>query len=176
MLDFDVSFRGNVQVAKQSEAGIVNGCRGSRVLVGDASCVLCCCEEYNTLSLDLMKLEIHSIQAETVKGVPVSVTGISQIKVLANKMVRQSVDGAGGGPMNQQMDRQVDDDDQEWVMSPEQDLEKILLAAQHFLGSSKAAMEDSIRSTMEGHQRQILGTLTVEELYKDRAKFSSRVR
>ena len=78
--------------------------------------------------------------------------------------------------MNQQMDRQVDDDDQEWVMSPEQDLEKILLAAQHFLGSSKAAMEDSIRSTMEGHQRQILGTLTVEELYKDRAKFSSRVR
>merc|ERR550514_2482535 len=29
---------------------------------------------------------------------------------------------------------------------------------------------------MEGHQRQILGTLTVEELYKDRAAFSSRVR
>lgn len=29
---------------------------------------------------------------------------------------------------------------------------------------------------MEGHQRQILGTLTVEEIYKDRAAFSERIR
>ena len=28
---------------------------------------------------------------------------------------------------------------------------------------------------MEGHQRQILGTLTVEEIYKDRAAFSEKV-
>ena len=30
--------------------------------------------------------------------------------------------------------------------------------------------------TMEGHQRQILGTLTVEEIYKDRAAFSEKIR
>jgi|TARA_B110000971_G_scaffold145673_1_gene148753 hypothetical protein len=29
---------------------------------------------------------------------------------------------------------------------------------------------------MEGHQRQVIGTLTVEELYKDRASFSTRVK
>jgi flotillin len=129
------------------------------------------CEEYNTLSLDLMKLEIHSIEAETVKGVPVSVTGVSQIKVLANKMLRQHADGS---PVTSQPGE--DEEDVEWVMSPEQDLDKILLAAQHFLGATRANIQDSLRSTMEGHQRQILGTLTVEELYKDRAKFSSRVR
>ena len=29
---------------------------------------------------------------------------------------------------------------------------------------------------LEGHQRQILGTLTVEELYKDRQAFAQRVK
>jgi len=53
---------------------------------------------------------------------------------------------------------------------------RIKLAAQHFLGSKEDSIREALQRTMEGHQRQILGTLTVEELYKDRKAFSAQVR
>jgi len=64
---------------------------------------------------------------------------------------------------------------------PEKGVEKlnkrmILLAAQHFLGEDIEKVRQSLKQTLEGHQRQILGTLTVEQIYKDRAAFSSKVR
>jgi len=34
---------------------------------------------------------------------------------------------------------------------------------------------EALRLTMEGHQRQVLGTLNVEEIYKDREAFASKV-
>ena len=33
-----------------------------------------------------------------------------------------------------------------------------------------------LKQALEGHQRQILGTLTVEQVFRDRATFSSNVR
>ena len=63
----------------------------------------------------------------------------------------------------------------EWVAG-EQDESLILLAAQHFLGVPRHEMESAITSTLEGHQRQILGTLTVEELYQDTKKFAASLR
>ena len=33
-----------------------------------------------------------------------------------------------------------------------------------------------LKQMMEGHQRQILGTLTVEQVFRDRASFSAKVR
>ena len=56
------------------------------------------------------------------------------------------------------------------------DLDKVELAAQHFLGYSRDEIQHAVHRTMEGHQRQVIGTLTVEELYKDRASFSTRVK
>lgn len=48
-------------------------------------------------------------------------------------------------------------------------------ACQQFLGKT----EDEIRlialETLEGHQRAIMGNMTVEEIYKDRKKFSKAV-
>jgi len=55
------------------------------------------------------------------------------------------------------------------------DMASIKLAATNFLSASEREIEDSLQKTLEGHQRQIIGTLTVEELYKDRAAFSERV-
>ena len=52
----------------------------------------------------------------------------------------------------------------------------IKLAAQHFLGQSPDQVAEALQLTMEGHQRQVLGTLTVEEIYKDREAFATRVR
>ena len=56
------------------------------------------------------------------------------------------------------------------------DKDSIQVAATHFLGDSERNIKEAILKTMEGHQRQIIGTLTVEEIYKDRARFSERVR
>jgi flotillin len=53
--------------------------------------------------------------------------------------------------------------------------EAIRKAAQNWLGLDPMEMQNAIRQTMEGHQRQIMGTLTVEELYKDRATFVTRI-
>ena len=61
------------------------GFRGTRVMVGECACALWLCESYGRLSLEVMTLELHSDMAETSKGVPVSVKGIAQIKVMANK-------------------------------------------------------------------------------------------
>jgi hypothetical protein len=80
-----------MMVAKTSEAGIINGCRGSKVIIGDSSWVLPVCETYEVLELDLMTLEIRSIGAETIYGVPVNVMGTAQVKVLTTRMRRQNI-------------------------------------------------------------------------------------
>lgn len=54
--------------------------------------------------------------------------------------------------------------------------EAIRTAAQQFLGKSELEVQDVPLQTLEGHQRAILGTLTVEEIYRDREKFASQVR
>jgi len=52
----------------------------------------------------------------------------------------------------------------------------ILLAAQQFIGKSAQAVADLFLKTVEGHQRAILGGMTVEEIYKDRNKFAELVK
>ena len=54
--------------------------------------------------------------------------------------------------------------------------EAIRTAAQQFLGKTEIEVMDVPLQTLEGHQRAILGTLTVEEIYSDREKFASQVR
>lgn len=84
----------------------------------------------------------------------VSVTGVCQVKISGFREVQ----GENGST------------------TLEKDVHALLLAGQHFIGQKDEDIEHSVASTLEGHQRSILGTLTVEELYKDRATFSSRVR
>merc|ERR1719229_80012 len=76
---------------------------------------------------------------ETKQGVPLTVTGVAQVK----------------------------------IMKDEKFLE---IAAEQFLGKSEGDITDTILQTLEGHLRAILGTLTVEEVYKDRDQFASLVR
>ncbi|MFQ6027995.1 MAG: flotillin family protein [Dehalococcoidia bacterium] len=53
--------------------------------------------------------------------------------------------------------------------------ENILKAAQQFLGKRPNEVADIALQTMEGNQRAILGTMSVEEIYQDREGFASRV-
>merc|ERR1719357_2158419 len=76
---------------------------------------------------------------ETAQGVPLTVTGVAQVKIMKNP-------------------------------------ELLGVAAEQFLGKKEDEITDTILQTLEGHLRAILGTLTVEEVYKDRDQFASLVR
>lgn len=140
---------GNIIVAPPNEAAIISGPRGSRLYVGKTAFQVWCIERTERLSLELMTIPIDSVEAETTKGVRVIVKSIAQVKVRATKVVNERL--------------MIDDFG-------------IRAAAQHFLGFKTDEIQESVRRTLEGHQRQILGTLTVEEIYKDRAAFSERLR
>eukprot|EP00123_Amoebidium_parasiticum_P010208 comp19954_c0_seq1/m.24307 comp19954_c0_seq1/g.24307 ORF comp19954_c0_seq1/g.24307 comp19954_c0_seq1/m.24307 type:complete len:433 (-) comp19954_c0_seq1:897-2195(-) len=48
-------------------------------------------------------------------------------------------------------------------------------ACQHFLGKTPDQVKAIVMVTLEGHQRAIMGTMTVEEIYQDRKKFAEAV-
>ncbi|KAK7496992.1 hypothetical protein BaRGS_00011728 [Batillaria attramentaria] len=48
-------------------------------------------------------------------------------------------------------------------------------ACELFLGKSEREIQAVAQETLEGHQRAIMGNMTVEEIYKDRKKFSKAV-
>jgi len=54
--------------------------------------------------------------------------------------------------------------------------EMLRSAANLFLGKSEGQIQQLALNTMEGHQRAIIGNLTVEEIYKDRKSFGLAVR
>eukprot|EP00494_Astrolonche_serrata_P030194 UN30461 len=49
-------------------------------------------------------------------------------------------------------------------------------ACEQFLGQDIEDIKDVLQQTLEGHLRAILGSLTVEQVYKDRETFSQMVR
>ncbi|MER1956197.1 MAG: flotillin family protein [Solibacillus sp.] len=55
-------------------------------------------------------------------------------------------------------------------------ISEIATAAEQFLGKQKSERESEAREVLEGHLRSILGSMTVEEIYKNRDKFSQEVQ
>lgn len=55
-------------------------------------------------------------------------------------------------------------------------ISEIATAAEQFLGKPKEDRENEAREVLEGHLRSILGSMTVEEIYKNRDKFSQEVQ
>ncbi|XP_024874747.1 flotillin-1-like [Temnothorax curvispinosus] len=56
-----------------------------------------------------------------------------------------------------------------------QNEEMLSTACEQFLGKSEDEIHNIAFVTLEGHQRAIMGSMTVEEIYKDRKKFSKEV-
>jgi flotillin len=56
------------------------------------------------------------------------------------------------------------------------DVEHIRSAAEGFLGMPVEEIQATIQETVAGHLRGIVGTLTVEELYRDQRRFQEKVR
>lgn len=55
-------------------------------------------------------------------------------------------------------------------------LEDIATAAEQFMGKSDEVLQDEAEEVLEGHLRAILGSMTVEEIYKNRDKFAQEVQ
>ena len=55
-------------------------------------------------------------------------------------------------------------------------IEDVSTAAEQFMGKSNTVLEDEAREVLEGHLRAILGTMTVEEIYKNRERFAQEVQ
>jgi flotillin len=51
----------------------------------------------------------------------------------------------------------------------------IRLAAEQFLGVGKDGIRDVALNVLEGHMREVMGTMTVEQIYRGRQEFSARV-
>eukprot|EP00949_MAST-11_sp_MAST-11-sp1_P002362 g2362.t1 len=154
---------GQIITTSPNEAAVISGVKGTRFVIGGCGWRWLVCETVQNISLELMTLQIMSNAAETIKGVRVSCSSVAQIKVRALKInENHDAQNAGAGYVD--------------VSVNGYDKDSIQVAATHFLGDSERNIKEAILKTMEGHQRQIIGTLTVEEIYKDRARFSERVR
>lgn len=55
-------------------------------------------------------------------------------------------------------------------------VEEIATATEQYLSKPTEDLENEAREVLEGHLRSILGSMTVEEIYKNRDKFSQEVQ
>ncbi|BET02541.1 Hypothetical proteinB [Nesidiocoris tenuis] len=124
-----------------NEALVVSGCCHTRPLLvpGGRAFVWPTLQCVQRISLNTMTLQVESPTVYTSQGVPISVTGIAQVKIQG------------------------------------QNEEMLLAACEQFLGKTDAEIQHIALVTLEGHQRAIMGSMTVEEIYKDRKKFSKQV-
>ncbi|XP_014357268.1 flotillin-2 [Papilio machaon] len=134
---------GNIHTVGPNEALIVSGsCFGStqkRTIVGGYAWAWWLVTDVQRISLEVMTLNPMCEYVETAQGVPLTVTGVAQCKI-----------------MNED--------------------ELLTTACEQFLGKSVKEIKMTVLHTLEGHLRAILGTLTVEEVYRDRDQFAGLVR
>nr|CAH7763334.1 unnamed protein product [Callosobruchus chinensis] len=124
-----------------NEALVISGCCHSKPLLipGGRAFVWPFIQRIQRISLNTMTLIVDSPTVYTSQGVPISVTGIAQVKIQG------------------------------------QNAEMLLNACEQFLGKKESEIQHIALVTLEGHQRAIMGSMTVEEIYKDRKKFSKQV-
>ncbi|VUZ50560.1 unnamed protein product [Hymenolepis diminuta] len=121
---------------------ISGGCFGGRrvrTVIGGWGWAWCCLSNVQKISLEVMTLNPTCKRVETIEGVPLTVTGVAQVKVLSDEQI-------------------------------------LALACEQFLDLDIDRIQNTILQTLEGHLRAILGTLTVEAIYKDRDQFAALVR
>jgi len=134
---------GNIHTCGPNECVVISGgCFGSegkKMVTGSWAWAWWLVTDVQKMSLEVMTLNPMCDNVETKQGVPLTVTGVAQVKIMKD--------------------------------------DKFLgIAAEQFLGKKEDEIVETILQTLEGHLRAILGTLTVEEVYKDRDQFANLVR
>ncbi|MCA9923417.1 MAG: flotillin family protein [Anaerolineales bacterium] len=110
-----------------------------RIVTGGRSFIWPVLERVDHLSLEIVTIDVTTPDVPTVKGVPVTVDGVAQIKIGSDES-------------------------------------SIRTAAIQFLSKTQAEIQHVAHETLAGHLRAILGTLTVEQLYRDREAFAQKVQ
>nr|CAD7596488.1 unnamed protein product [Timema genevievae] len=127
----------------------------------------------SAISLNTMTLQVESPTVYTSQGVPISVTGIAQTPSLVQLVCvlqTPSVDASAFYTLFCNSSKALSQ-----VKIQGQNEEMLLAACEQFLGKSETEIQHIALVTLEGHQRAIMGSMTVEEIYKDRKKFSKQV-
>ena len=109
------------------------------MIVGGRAVVFPCIQTVQKLKLSTITLLTVTNKVYTQQGVPLSLTGVAQVKI------------NGKNP------------------------EMLAAAAEQFGDKEEEDISTVAKLTLEGHQRAVMGTMTVEEIYKDRKKFASKV-
>merc|ERR1711936_1535913 len=134
---------GNIHTCGPNETLVISGgCFGStgkNMVTGSWAWAWWLVTDVQRMSLEVMTLNPMCDNVETKQGVPLTVTGVAQVKIMKDEAL-------------------------------------LTIAAEQFLGKREDEIVDTILQTLEGHLRAILGTLTVEEVYKDRDQFAKLVR
>lgn len=108
-----------------------------------------------------MTLQVESPTVYTSQGVPISVTGESSFTAFCRQ------------PLTGFLLCKITGIAQVKIQGQNEDM--LLTACEQFLGKTEAEIQHIALVTLEGHQRAIMGSMTVEEIYKDRKKFSKQV-
>jgi len=103
---------------------------GFRIVRGAGTFVWPAWEGYQYLSLKMMTLDIDLHHVYTVRGIPINVKAVAQVKISSQ-------------------------------------INPIRRAAEGFLGVAPEQIQATIKETVAGHLRGIVGTMTVEEIYRD---------
>lgn len=122
-----------------NEVLVVSGRGRVKFVTGGADMVIPLFNTWNTLSLEVMTLDVTTPEVYTVQGVPIAVDGVAQIKI-------------------------------------KKDEASLLAAAERFLGKQPSEIAKIALETVQGHLRAILGTLSVEDIYKNRDQFAQKVQ
>ncbi|MFN0207869.1 MAG: flotillin family protein [Planctomycetota bacterium] len=112
---------------------------GFRIVKGGGAFVWPVLEKAETLSLELMTLDVRTPEVYCVTGVPVFADAVAQIKVKGDEI-------------------------------------SIRTASEQFLSKNASEIMKIALQTIEGHLRAIVGTLTMEEIYRNREMFSQKVQ
>ncbi|GIP23257.1 flotillin family protein [Paenibacillus sp. J22TS3] len=137
-----IVFATRYRTVKADEAMIITGAmtgEGPKIVKAGGSFVWPVIQNADFLSLQVQTLDIKTPEVYTVKGVPVIVDGVAQVKIKG-------------------------------------DIESISTAAEQFLGKPATELQNICTQTLEGHLRAILGTMSVEDVYKNRDEFARQVQ
>ncbi|MCU0256062.1 MAG: flotillin family protein, partial [Vicinamibacterales bacterium] len=122
-----------------NEVLVVSGRNKVKFVTGGADMVIPLFSTWNSLSLEVMTLDVTTPEVYTSQGVPILVDGVAQIKIRKDEASLHS-------------------------------------AAERFLGKKPDEIARIALETVQGHLRAILGTLSVEDIYKNRDQFAQKVQ
>ena len=125
--------------AGPNEVIVVSGRGRVKFITGGAGMVTPLFHTWNSLSLEVMTLDVTTPEVYTSQGVPILVDGVAQIKI-------------------------------------KKDEASLHAAAERFLGKPAQEIAKIALETVQGHLRAILGTLSVEDIYKNRDQFAQKVQ